>query len=210
MPLSECVYCVAVAFTMTEQVQQWICIQFGAKLAHSAEKLFGYSEGFRGWWNECSRNKNVVQMLQRWSRICWKMVVNLLIYILEGLQQAEHLRMSNVYRTAIDKDQRLTVWELEADLGIPKTAVSEILMQDSAAASFVPQLLLPEQKEHRTVVANDLNKTSTNKPGLAPCNFWLFPKLKSPLKGKRFQTADEIQENTTGRLMVTGRTVWGP
>ena len=42
-----------------------------------------------------------------------------------------------------------------------------------------------------------------------PCNFRFFPKLKSPLKGKRFQTIDEIQENMTGQLMVTGRTVWG-
>ena len=47
-------------------------------------------------------------------------------------------------------------------------------------------------------------------PYLAPWDFWLFPKLKSPLKGKRFQTIDEIQEKTTGQLMVTGRTVWGP
>ena len=45
---------------------------------------------------------------------------------------------------------------------------------------------------------------------LAPCGFWLFPKLKSPLKGKRFQIVNEIQENTTGQLMVTGRAVWGP
>ena len=36
---------------------------------------------------------------------------------------------------------------------------------------------------------------------LAPCNFWLFPKLKSPLKRKRFQTVDEIQENKTGQLI---------
>ena len=36
-----------------------------------------------------------------------------------------------------------------------------------------------------------------------------FPKLKSPLKEKRLQTVDEIQENTTGQLMVSGRTVWG-
>ena len=47
-------------------------------------------------------------------------------------------------------------------------------------------------------------------PDLVPCNFWLFPKLKSPLKGKRFQTIDEIQENMMGQLMVTGRTMWGP
>ena len=30
-------------------------------------------------------------------------------------------------------------------------------------------------------------------PYLVPCNFWLFPKLKSPLKGKRFQTIYEIE-----------------
>ena len=48
------------------------------------------------------------------------------------------------------------------------------------------------------------------RPDLVPCNFLLFPKLKSPLKGKRFQIVNEIQENTTGQLMVTGRAVWGP
>jgi hypothetical protein len=26
-------------------------------------------------------------------------------------------------------------------------------------------------------------------PNLAPCGFWLFPKLKSPLKGRRFVNA---------------------
>ena len=42
---------------------------------------------------------------------------------------------------------------------------------------------------------------------LAPCNFWLFSKLNSPLKGKRFQNIEEIEENTTEQLMVIGRTV---
>ena len=41
-------------------------------------------------------------------------------------------------------------------------------------------------------------------PDLASCNFWLFPKLKSPLK------RNEIQGNTRGQLMAIGRTVWGP
>ena len=35
-------------------------------------------------------------------------------------------------------------------------------------------------------------------PDLVPCNFWLFPKLKSPLKGKRFQTIHEIQKTQWG------------
>ena len=37
-------------------------------------------------------------------------------------------------------------------------------------------------------------------PDLVPCDFCLFPKLKLPLKGKRFQTINEIQENRTGQL----------
>ena len=39
---------------------------------------------------------------------------------------------------------------------------------------------------------------------------WLlaFPKTKITLKGKRFQTIYEVQENTTGQLMAIGRTVW--
>ena len=47
-------------------------------------------------------------------------------------------------------------------------------------------------------------------PDLVPCDFWCFPKLNSPLKGKRFHTINEIQESMTGQLMVTGRAVWGP
>ena len=47
-------------------------------------------------------------------------------------------------------------------------------------------------------------------PDLAPCDIWVFPKLKSPLKGMRFQTTDDIWKNTMGQLMVIGRTGWGP
>ena len=47
-------------------------------------------------------------------------------------------------------------------------------------------------------------------PDSVPCGFWLFQKTKSPLKGKRFQTIDEIQENTMGKLMAISRSVWGP
>ena len=44
-------------------------------------------------------------------------------------------------------------------------------------------------------------------PYLVPYDFWLFPKLKSPLRGKIFQTVNEIQENMMGQLMGIGRTV---
>ena len=47
-------------------------------------------------------------------------------------------------------------------------------------------------------------------PDLVPGGFGFFPKLKSPLKGKRFQTFNDIQDNMTGQLMAIGRNVWGP
>ena len=58
--------------------------------------------------------------------------------------------------------------------------------------------------------SNDQVTQTPDSQDMAPCDFLLFPKLKSPLKGRRFQTIDEIQENTAGLLMVIGRTVCGP
>jgi len=37
-------------------------------------------------------------------------------------------------------------------------------------------------------------------PDLAPADFFLFPKLKTTLKGHRFQTTEESQENAIREL----------
>jgi transposase len=37
-------------------------------------------------------------------------------------------------------------------------------------------------------------------PDLAPADFFLFPKLKTTLKGRSFQIIEEIQENATREL----------
>ena len=34
-------------------------------------------------------------------------------------------------------------------------------------------------------------------PDLAPCDFWLFPKLKEKLRGCRYETIEEIEEAVT-------------
>ena len=66
-----------------------------------------------------------------------------------------------------NQDQQLTVQELEAGLGIPKTTKSEILLQDLGIkyvmAKLILCLLLPEQKEHGAPVANDFIQTAANK-----------------------------------------------
>jgi hypothetical protein len=37
---------------------------------------------------------------------------------------------------------------------------------------------------------------------LAPADFFMFPKLKSTLKGRRFDTTDEIQKNLMNELFA--------
>ncbi|XP_037504875.1 protein GVQW3-like [Rhipicephalus sanguineus] len=37
-------------------------------------------------------------------------------------------------------------------------------------------------------------------PDMAPCDFWLFPKLKRTLRGERFQTREDIMAATTAEL----------
>ena len=39
-------------------------------------------------------------------------------------------------------------------------------------------------------------------PDLAPADFFLFPKLKSTLRGRRFQTVEEIKENSLQDLLA--------
>ena len=62
-----------------------------------------------------------------------------------------------------------------------------------------------QQRAHSCITsrAEFFGETSNHPDDSAPLqsrfgtlDFWLFPKLKSPLKEKRFQTVDEIQENT--------------
>ena len=35
------------------------------------------------------------------------------------------------------------------------------------------------------------------RPDLAPCDFWLFPKLKEKLRGSRYETTEEMKEAVT-------------
>ena len=62
-------------------------------------------------------------------------------------------------RLAIKGDRRLTVRELENNLGIPKTTVwgilNKILGMTRVCAKFIPKLLTTEQKEFRSEIAQD-------------------------------------------------------
>ena len=131
MPLHERVYCVAVIFKMTEQVEQRSCIRVCVKLEHFLSGNYADdSEGHR----------------------YGQLVISSFI-----------------------------------------TTMCPLMHHVSCSFLMKYQITQVTQPPYS--------------PDLVPCDFWLFPKLKSPLKGRRFQTIHEFQENTVGQLMATGRTV---
>lgn len=57
------------------------------------------------------------------------------------------------------------------------------------------------------IVSEFLAKNSTNvisqppySPDMAPCDFFLFPRLKLPLRGTRFESIEAIKENSLREL----------
>jgi len=61
-----------------------------------------------------------------------------------------------------------------------------------AAAKLLPHLLTGAQKENHVTVSQDLfdHSNAALLSRFGPADFFLFPKLKSSLKGRRFQTVE--------------------
>ena len=61
---------------------------------------------------------------------------------------------------------------------------------------------------HKAIIVNEfLNKNSMNtiehppySPDMTQADFFLFPKLKLPLRGTRFQSTEDIKENSRRKL----------
>ena len=80
--------------------------------------------------------------------------------------------------------------------------LTDKLKMHRIAANFLPRLLTGAQKENRVKSVRSclIVPMPPYFPDLAPADFFLFPNLKSSLKGRRFQTVEEIEENSTRDL----------
>ena len=65
------------------------------------------------------------------------------------------------------------------------------------------------------LVRNFLTKNNTvimpqppYSPDLAPCDFFLFPRLKRPMKGRRFATIEEIKTESLRELKVIPKSAY--
>ncbi|PNF25045.1 hypothetical protein B7P43_G06995, partial [Cryptotermes secundus] len=133
-------------------------------------------------------------------------------------------------KRAIDEDHRKTIDQLSEETNISWSTVQRILTEGlhmrRVSAKFVRHLLGDDQRENRVNVCRDLKSEVQNdpeflkrivtgdescnnmvivphppySPDLAPSDFFLFPRMKRSLKGKRFRDVDEVKENTLKAL----------
>jgi hypothetical protein len=95
--------------------------------------------------------------------------------------------------------------EVEVGYGTCQQVLMEGLGMHRVAAKFVPRILTADQKQQRVNVCTERRQLASNDEtflsrvitgDLAPCDFFLFPKMKLKLKGRRFDTIEEIQAET--------------
>ena len=70
------------------------------------------------------------------------------------------------------------------------------MLHHNNAPAHASLLIRSYLAKHQTSVVSH----PPNSPDIAPADFFLFPKLKTTLKGRRFQTRKEIQENAIREL----------
>ncbi|EGI60189.1 FLJ37770-like protein [Acromyrmex echinatior] len=120
-------------------------------------------------------------------------------------------------RDLVLENRRLTVRDLTDLVGISegsvKTILSDHLGLRKVKARLVPKSLNFLEKQRRVDVSETMlsdyqnrmkniitgDETPPYSPDLAS-DFWLFSKLKRPLRGHRFETIEEIKEKTTSEL----------
>ena len=102
----------------------------------------------------------------------------------------EHFSMEII--PVIQKAASMSNWWLAASLQNIPTHASH-LVQNFLVKHQITQVTLPPYSWY-----------------LLPWNFWLFPKLKSPLKGKISDCWWDSRKYDGDQLIVIRRTVWGP
>ena len=108
-------------------------------------------------------------------------------------------------KAVLDRDQCLNVRLIAEEVGLPKTDVYRIIMEDlhmrKICAKLVPKNL---SDVWEFLAQNNITMVPhpPYSPDLASCNFFLFPKLKNHLKGHHFGTVKNVQAAVTRALNI--------
>jgi hypothetical protein len=137
----------------------------------------------------------------------------------EGVEDKQHARRPSSSRTensvarmkaGLDRDRRLSVRLMAEEVGLPKMDVHRIITEDLYMRKIADTWILHHDNapSHTSITVREFlaqNKITTlphppYSPDLAPCDFFLFPKLNTHLKGDHFGAVENIQAAATRAL----------
>ena len=147
-------------------------------------------------------NDNFTVLVSGGSRCCWESMYTVWVLHSKWVSEQSNDSVSNFVLSLNIPPWKLFSWFRRPQLW----ATGDWQLHHDSAPAYTSRLMQSFLAKHQITQVTQCPYS----PDLAACNFCLFLKLKSLWKEKRFQTIDEIQENTMGQLMVIGRTVWGP
>ena len=102
----------------------------------------------------------------------------------------------------VTKNRHLSLREIAAELSVShesiRTILNDYLGMKRVAARLVPKDLNFLQNLNHVKAKNSTNiiEQPPYSPDMAPADFFLFSKLKLPLRGIRFQSIEDIKENS--------------
>jgi hypothetical protein len=97
------------------------------------------------------------------------------------------------------EDRCLTIHEVADEVGFSRGSTNTILTEElhhenaPAHSSHLIQGFLPKHGMQQVCQA-------PYSPDIAPCDFWLFLRLKTPLKDCRFDSHEDVVQNATSQL----------
>jgi hypothetical protein len=123
------------------------------------------------------------------------------------LSMSRNADVINKVRTLIMEDHRFTSREVAEEVGISRGSANTILT-DKLWDARKWQLHHDNAPAHSShLIQGFLAKNGIPhvrqvpySPDMAPCDFWLFPRLKTPLKDSRFDSHEDIIQNMTAQL----------
>uniref|UniRef100_A0A4W6BQX3 Uncharacterized protein n=1 Tax=Lates calcarifer TaxID=8187 RepID=A0A4W6BQX3_LATCA len=101
-----------------------------------------------------------------------------------------------------ERSGRLSIRMRAEMVSTDKETVQPILHENlnmtKVCAKVVPKLLTPDQKEKQFLAQEQIPVLDHPpcSPDLAPCDLFLFPKIKSVLKGTCFESVSEVKKRT--------------
>ena len=184
-------------FTMSDFIEQRSAIKFclrneisAAKTLRMLQKAFGEStmsqKNVYKWYKDFKEGRERVDDLERSGR---------------PSTSTDELHVNKV-KDLVLQNRRLTVRDLTDIVGISEGSVKTIL-KDNLGLRKVKSRLVPKTlREHFAKNSTNIVPQPAYSPDLAPCDFWLFPKLKRPLRGNRFESIEDIKRESKRALMA--------